>query len=61
MGKVKLIPLKQRLQEVATNTPNFLAVFEIYLDEYFQGLTDISGNPYFMNYYQNQISNDARI
>lgn len=61
MEKMKQIPLKQRLQKVAANTPNFLVAFEIYLEEYFQGLTDIGGNPYFVNYYQNQIRNDARI
>lgn len=35
MEKMKQIPLKQRLQKVAANTPNFLVAFEIYLDEYF--------------------------
>jgi len=55
MEKVNRIPLKERLNMETGNEPNFLKAFEIYLDEYFEGLTDISNNSYFINWYQNEI------
>lgn len=56
MKKVKRIPLNLRLQMAGTNIPNFLAVFEVFVDDYFEGLTQISENSYFTKVYHNQSS-----
>ena len=45
MELVKKIPLKERLQKVSTIKPNFLAIFEIHLEDYFIKLADIGTPP----------------
>lgn len=56
MEKVNRIPLRERLNMETGNEPNFLKAFETYLDVYFQGLKDISGDSYFVNWFQNEVS-----
>jgi len=55
MKNVLKIPLKERLQKAGCNVPNFLCVFEIFIEDYFKGMTQISGNPYFDMIYQSKI------
>lgn len=55
MEMVQKIPINERLQNIESNIPNFLKVFEIFIDDYFEGLVQMTGNPYFKKVYEKEI------
>lgn len=46
------IPLDERIQKDNKEKPNFLKVFELFTDDYFIGLSEISHDLYFANRYK---------
>ena len=58
---IERIPLQKRLQEATSKNSNFLVIFEVFLEDYFAGLSRLSGNSYFMNLYHNEICNESPI
>jgi len=58
MSQTKRIPLKQRLQQVVSMESNSLTIFDVFIEDYFAGLSRISGDSYFLNMYHNVISNE---
>lgn len=51
MGAVPKIPLKERFQTAKTNKPNFLATFELFVNDFFLEIAKITGNTYFESVY----------
>ena len=56
---IERIPLQKRLQKATSKNSNFLVIFEVFLEDYFAGLSRLSGNSYFMNLYHNEICNES--
>ena len=54
--KVPRIGLEWRIEEETGKKPDFLKVFELFTDDYFIGLSKISGNLHFADRYENFIS-----
>lgn len=57
LGKAARISLKERVNRsrgMEDQKPDFLNVFEIFLDEYFEGLFSISRNPRFREIYEKE-------
>ncbi len=55
MIKQQRIPLRERLRKVRSEKPNFLNVFEIFMDDYFTALSRIGRNLFFADYYETNI------
>ena len=53
--KVPRIPLNARIWKGNKEKPDFLRVFELYTDDYFIGLSEISRDLYFVDRYENFI------
>lgn len=58
MPQMNKTPLKQRLQQVISMESNPLTIFDVFIEDYFMGLSSVSGDSYFMNMYHNVISNE---
>lgn len=56
--QIERIPLKRRLQQITPTGATPLAIFEVFIDDYFTGLARISNDIYFINLYENVISNE---
>ena len=55
MEAMQKIPLERRLQSAGMVTPNFLCAFELFVDDYFDGISQITNNPYFAEVYSNEV------
>lgn len=55
MSRIQKIPLRKRLQNVSANQPDFLAAFELFLDDYFWSLAQMRNNPYFLEIFENNV------
>lgn len=52
MEKTNKKPLEQRLKEASPNKPDFLDIFEVYAEDYFDALARLDGTPHFREAYQ---------
>lgn len=55
MPEIQKIPLNKRLQQASDCRANFLAAFELFTEDYFEGMAQITGKPEFTDNYQKQI------
>lgn len=51
MAAVAKIPLKERLRAIGTNKPNFLAAFELFINDFFLEIAKITRSKYFESVY----------
>lgn len=49
------VPLKERLQKAGMEKPNFLKVFDYYVQAYFEGLSEGYDNSYFNEFYNRNL------
>lgn len=49
------IPLERRLQSAGTVVPNFLCAFELFVDDYFDCISQMTNTPYFAEVYSNEV------
>jgi len=49
------MPLERRLQSAGTVIPNFLCAFELFVDDYFDGIIKMTNNPYFAEVYSDEV------
>lgn len=55
MPEIPKVPLNKRLQQASDCRANFLAAFELFAEDYFEGMVQITGESDFMDRYQKEI------
>lgn len=53
--RIQTISLRKRLRDTPTNQPDFLAAFELFLFDYFEGLAKVSKDTYFLEVYERDV------
>jgi len=56
MAAVPKIPLNERLQAAGPVTPNFLAAFELFVDDFFITVAKLTKSPYFEAIYHRYVA-----
>lgn len=55
MEAMQKMPLERRLQSAGTVIPNFLCAFELFVDDYFDGISQMTNNSYFAEIYSGEV------
>ena len=56
MKKIEKISLEKRLENTFTENPDFLNVFEMYLEDFFEVVTELADNKVFSESYYQEIT-----
>ncbi len=54
-NRIPRIPLKERIQKIKNQKPDFLGIFNVYVEDYHVGLAWLDGNDYFRDAYFKRI------